>query len=725
MKKPILKVIQSLAILMAASASNTSWADPVAPVVPIIPQATSQFRPNFSAAPWYGVVDRIAKAKGWTWDEAKVMTKQAWDFKKNQDIRFNTTDYASFERFALDSFKLYEYSNLYINPKKEVDHYYRLPNVEQQVNLTGAYNAWQKVTLPASVATCADGSPYKFFVRLRENTTNLYMVMEFGGAVLDYEAASGLRAIRHNITGELYKRPGTDRIAYRPEKTLGGRTGPVKDNHLDGVGNNFSPILNTKIGYAVGLIGFEEFTPANDWNQIVMPYCSGDVFLGDKTSTYTSPDGTDSITFKHQGFKITMGVMGWIRQHLTRPGKMLLHGQSAGAVGLDVLRPVFSTLIPPFHDMVFLLDGGFVALSRLSKDPDAAFNDSNPTAPLYKKVFENQVGFNFDRPGDISPLKFVAKLNGNQNIESLSTYTDVNNFMLKSLEKKSGEFFKKRILYTFSTRDLNFSVHSLMQSDIYKRTMRAFDGTANEPLPKNGFHGNGANWIAKTFGVEIANLRDRIAKSNNPDVGFFINSGRQFNGAHTLTMFTWWMSDIYGVTRDQNIWLKPIIDKILTTTSYPVPRLRESELSTIGIDTAPYIGNPSLAFGELAKAFRAIDLKTYDAVYPFTQYMTANWGVCETRANPNASIYNSIPYYTGKSTSAISPIYTEIITFFPQMATALESLKYMHPIYQSACRIAYPEPNPGINGKPSNDSFATPLDDNPIFWKEIRHSKQY
>ena len=56
------------------------------------------------------------------------------------------------------------------------------------------YDLWQKVELPGTV--CGNGSQYKFFVNYSDQTDNVVVVFEPGGACWDYPSCTGASGIR-------------------------------------------------------------------------------------------------------------------------------------------------------------------------------------------------------------------------------------------------------------------------------------------------------------------------------------------------------------------------------------------------------------------------------------------------------------------------------------------------------------------------------------------------
>src|SRR5262249_35620482 len=73
--------------------------------------------------------------------------------------------------------------------------------------------------------------------------------------------------------------------------------------------------------------------PAQDWNMVFIPYCTGDIHTGNKVATSTSADGTDQITFRHVGHDNTMKSIAWMASAFTHIPRLFVTGCSAGGIG--------------------------------------------------------------------------------------------------------------------------------------------------------------------------------------------------------------------------------------------------------------------------------------------------------------------------------------------------------------------------------------------------------
>nr|WP_255490853.1 pectinacetylesterase family protein [Spartinivicinus marinus] len=187
------------------------------------------------------------------------------------------------------------------------------------------FGKWQQVELhPYTGATCGNGSPYKFYVNLSKGTTNLSINFEPGGACWDYPSCKGENGIRgaRNING-------------------------IPNNYMNKVQTAYlTPFLYRN--------HYRDDFPAQDWTQVFLPYCTGDVHAGDRTVIYKDPEGEGKpYVWHHRGIRNARAVVAWIRENLSQPEQMLTTGCSAGGNGAIInyhylrrdLQPTYSYML--------------------------------------------------------------------------------------------------------------------------------------------------------------------------------------------------------------------------------------------------------------------------------------------------------------------------------------------------------------------------------------------
>jgi hypothetical protein len=149
---------------------------------------------------------------------------------------------------------------------------------------------WTKIE-PGGETICSTGTPYAFYVH--PGTVNrLVVYFEGGGACWDANTCSNPDVYYDSTVDE------TDNPA----------------NHSEGLAD----LDNAE-------------NPFKDWFQVFVPYCTGDIHWGDKTSTYHWA-GTDHV-INHKGFANVSAVLDWIQDGFSEPEKIFVAGCSAGAYG--------------------------------------------------------------------------------------------------------------------------------------------------------------------------------------------------------------------------------------------------------------------------------------------------------------------------------------------------------------------------------------------------------
>ena len=201
------------------------------------------------------------------------------------------------------------------------------------------YVNWEKVELPDTV--CGNGSQYKFFVKYSDQTDNLVVVFEPGGACWDYPSCSGASGIRG---------------AANPDG--------IPDDHYE-LAPFISPFLQRD----------DPTSPTSNWNMVYVPYCTGDVHTGNNVITYTDDTGTGpDLVFHHNGHNNVQAVIGWIDQNFTHVPKMLSTGCSAGGAGA-------------ITNYYFLRNGVTAAQQGyLLDDSGPIFPSTGYSAPLHAKI---------------------------------------------------------------------------------------------------------------------------------------------------------------------------------------------------------------------------------------------------------------------------------------------------------------------------------------------------
>ncbi len=76
--------------------------------------------------------------------------------------------------------------------------------------------------------------------------------------------------------------------------------------------------------------------PFADWTMVMIPYCTGDVHLGAKETTYDVPatDSSDArqITIQHRGSVNSRAALEWLASNFPDSGELFVTGGSAGSI---------------------------------------------------------------------------------------------------------------------------------------------------------------------------------------------------------------------------------------------------------------------------------------------------------------------------------------------------------------------------------------------------------
>lgn len=158
---------------------------------------------------------------------------------------------------------------------------------------------WSKID-PGGKTTCARGGTYSFSVR-KTNSNKLLIYFEGGGTC--YDAATCRQG------------------------------GGVFDDSIDYEFVADNPALKSD-----GVFAFSNpLNPFKDYNVIFINYCTGDAYLGAKTTDYTYDGYTYSV--QHMGFENARTVMEWTYQNFEKPESLFMIGCSAGVIGSYMQSP--------------------------------------------------------------------------------------------------------------------------------------------------------------------------------------------------------------------------------------------------------------------------------------------------------------------------------------------------------------------------------------------------
>jgi hypothetical protein len=204
---------------------------------------------------------------------------------------------------------------------------------------------WVRVELPGTV--CSDGSQYRFWYYDSPSTNNLLISFEGGGACWDYATCSG----QAGVLGAAHPNgiPVDYITSFEPTYV--------------------SPLVN---GADPGIPPFRSKTntATNGWDVVYMPYCTGDVHVGNRVVTYTDPTGANPpIVFRHAGYTNTVAAMNFLHGRFPSINKLLITGFSAGGVASSAVY--------------------YTARRTLAPAAGYLLNDSGPPYPAPNSTFNS------------------------------------------------------------------------------------------------------------------------------------------------------------------------------------------------------------------------------------------------------------------------------------------------------------------------------------------------
>ena len=144
---------------------------------------------------------------------------------------------------------------------------------------------------------CADGSEYSYFAHAGD-TEKLVIDFQGGGACWNAQSCS-------QPTSE------ETRGLYLPKLLPGDITRATPQGIYD---------------------RDNEANPVGDWNHVYVPYCTGDLHIGNATQNYSLEDG-ESLEIQHKGAVNAQAALDWTFETFAEPEAVFITGCSAGAYG--------------------------------------------------------------------------------------------------------------------------------------------------------------------------------------------------------------------------------------------------------------------------------------------------------------------------------------------------------------------------------------------------------
>ena len=170
-------------------------------------------------------------------------------------------------------------------------------------------SAWAEIVAGAD-CVCADGAEFSFFVR-HADPKKVMFFLEGGGACFD--------AVSCAFSED-------DSTTYDWD-----------------IGADDDPALMS------GIFDFSnERNPFADYSVVYVPYCTGDVHLGDTTREY-SPD----LTVEHNGYVNGTTALGYLAENFPDAEQVVVVGESAGSIAAAVYAGLAGDALPDAQVTVF------------------------------------------------------------------------------------------------------------------------------------------------------------------------------------------------------------------------------------------------------------------------------------------------------------------------------------------------------------------------------------
>lgn len=318
--------------------------------------------------------------------------------------------------------------------------------------------AWEKVELPGT--TCGDGSQYKFFVS-RTGSPNVLFYFEGGGACWDYDTCSG----RNGSLG-----------AANPNG--------IADDYMQQFKAQFAtPIVN---GADPGIpLRSRTDLVTKGWNVVFLPYCTGDVHVGNNVAVYPDLTGVEPpLQWHHSGYQNTIAAANHVHGLFPSIEKLLVSGYSAGGTATAATYYFVRNTLQPAN-AYYLNDSGPIHLAP---------NIDSRSRPLHDKI---RASWALDTVFQLLPT---------------ATF-DINDFgSINAMV--SNEFPNDHLAYTGYNRDYNYSRFSY---ELF--------------LTPNDKESVLANWKADQDAL-LAHL-DQF-----PNWSYFVPHERPINDSHCTTIIT-------------------------------------------------------------------------------------------------------------------------------------------------------------------------------------------
>ena len=219
---------------------------------------------------------------------------------------------------------------------------------------------WHTIAMSGNTL-CSDGSAYEIYMK-KGSSENLIVYFAGGGACWDSYTAS------------------------KPISLLS-----IFDGSSKNLKSFYFPKLQWFYPIAMGGIGDckDSKNAFKDWNIVFIPYCTGDMHIGNTTRTYVFKGRR--IVIHHNGRNNSLAALDWVFENLKNPGKIIVAGESTGAFASAFYTPFVADHYPG-KKVYALCDGAMLSSDRWKEILDTVWNadsKSNLGFTIGKDIFED------------------------------------------------------------------------------------------------------------------------------------------------------------------------------------------------------------------------------------------------------------------------------------------------------------------------------------------------
>lgn len=304
-----------------------------------------------------------------------------------------------------------------------------------------AYETW--IMHEPEGAVCADGTQYRYFTKHREDAENVLVLFEGGGACWNWEtctaAAGSLGAlgvdcvmsggeehcIRENYADTYYPLPPT--IPPSALDLVQTMLPSWADLSIEGVAIDTVLPLGSR-----GAHGGENVSPMHDWNLVFVPYCTSDLYAGNKKAEYVNPeDPDDKVTFLHYGLSNTLAVAEELDVMFPRVPQFAMNGCSAGGAGVMATYHFFRSKMSGIErGYVFSDAGPFFPTTpdnARSRELHQAVREAWDVSSIFSMLIEERPDIISEEPEDVSDLyRILSETYPDDRFSVAHTQTDFN-----------------------------------------------------------------------------------------------------------------------------------------------------------------------------------------------------------------------------------------------------------------------------------------------------------